>query len=201
MKITTKDEKKIIFIEYAPPSPPRGTHRYQFRLYDITNKIIDSDPVKISGSDILSLKLTKEELDKSDYRQNYIHILYKFFKNLNPKDNNEFKPIDSIQYKVTSKNVKLSNEKIQNIQKTIMDKKMKTKQNKEISHSMQSTQQSTESQQLQTPETKQLQNQIARQQEQINQLQIKDKKRWGFGKTVVAYTAADIALSGLFNLF
>ena len=74
---------------------------------------------------------------------------------------------------------------------------LSTKQNKEMSNSIQSNQPSQQS----TPETKQLQNQIARQQEQINQLQTKDKKRWGFGKTVVAYTAADIALSGLFNLF
>lgn len=203
MQINTKDEKNIVFVNYATPSPPRGTHRYQFRLYDITNKIDKNNslPVKISGSDLKSLILSKEEISKNEYRQNYIKILFNFFKNLNPIDEKEIQPLDSLQYKVTSKNVKMTNNQIKNIQNKIMAQKMKIKQNKEISHSIQSTQQSTESQKLQTPETKQLQNQIARQQEQINQLQAKDKKRWGFGKTVVAYTAADIALSGLVNLF
>jgi len=32
------NSNKKIFVEYAPPTPPKGTHRYIFNLYDITIK-------------------------------------------------------------------------------------------------------------------------------------------------------------------
>ena len=172
-----------------------------FNLYDITNKIVkkDSVPVKISGIDIKKLILSKEDISKNEYRQNYIKILFNFFENLKPKDNNENKSnenksIDSLQYKVTSKNVKMTNNQIKNIHSKIMAQKQKTIKNKENSVLLQQKQ---SSQQLQTPENQKLQQQIQLQQEQINHLKKKDKNRWGLG----TYLAADVGVTALFNLF
>jgi phosphatidylethanolamine-binding protein (PEBP) family uncharacterized protein len=203
MKLNTADEKRIIFIPYTAPSPPKGIHRYQFRLYDITNKIVstESAPVKISGNDVLLLRLSKEELNKTDFRFNYVKNLYNFFQILNPNTVNEFKTLDSIQYKVSSK--VSSNSRLQNIHSKIISQKkdQKLKALKETRFSDSSESHHLTSNSEQTPSEQQLQLKIQEQQKQIDQLQKQEGKRWGFGKTVVAITAADVGLNAMFNLF
>lgn len=36
------------FVSYYPPSPPKGTHRYQFNLYDISS--INTDELKVNNN-------------------------------------------------------------------------------------------------------------------------------------------------------
>ena len=93
------DKAKIIYVPYSPPTPPQGIHRYQFNLYDITNKSFDSSsPVKLSASDLLILRATKEEINEPNFRKTYNNKLSSFLKL-------KFKPVFTIQYKVTSKDM------------------------------------------------------------------------------------------------
>ena len=92
-------KKKIVFVPYAPPSPPNGTHNYIFRLYDITDKLVskDSVPTKISANDLTELKLSRDELNKSDFRITYNSKLLSFLNLQGCK-----KIGNDIKYRVTS---------------------------------------------------------------------------------------------------
>jgi|688.fasta_scaffold405671_2 phosphatidylethanolamine-binding protein (PEBP) family uncharacterized protein len=52
-------------VPYAPPSPPRGTHKYQFNLYDVSQ--INTDGLKVNN-----------KLDRTKY---FITTLQLFIKN------------------------------------------------------------------------------------------------------------------------
>ena len=87
-------KKKIIFIPYSPPTPPSGTHRYQFNLYDITNKSVNNVITKLTTNDLAILKINEEEMNKPDFRKTYNEKLVSFLQS--------FKPIFTIQYKVSN---------------------------------------------------------------------------------------------------
>ena len=82
-----KNNTSTILFKYAPPSPPYGIHRYQFRLYDFTN-------VSLTTLDTLK-KNINNTLDRNiDYISN--------LSNLNNKNNKNIKPIGKFQYRVNS---------------------------------------------------------------------------------------------------
>ena len=92
--IQTSDNKQI-YIPYYPPSPPKGIHRYQFHLYDITNKK-DKKTEIISSRDLSILKVTNEELNKPGFRKEYYEKLNSFLI--------QYTQILKLEYKVTSNN-------------------------------------------------------------------------------------------------
>ena len=63
------------FLSYSPPSPPKGTHRYIFKLYDVS--MIDTNKLKVNNNNNADYyKITlKPFLDK---KNNIIKFLYKF---------------------------------------------------------------------------------------------------------------------------
>jgi phosphatidylethanolamine-binding protein (PEBP) family uncharacterized protein len=74
-----------ILVPYAPPTPPYGIHRYQFKIYDITNlqqTILDTLKNKINNT---------TSLDRNTYCRNNLKNLIKY------KLNTLF------QYKINSK--------------------------------------------------------------------------------------------------
>ena len=103
---TQSKENNMVYVPYLSPSPPKGTHRYQFNLYDITNKISNknnnnnnnaSKRNKITENDLSGLRISKEELQLPDARKNYNSKLLSFLQ-LN------YKHLFRIQYKVSSNN-------------------------------------------------------------------------------------------------
>ena len=89
--IQTLDNKQFL-IPYYPPSPPHGTHRYQFHLYDITNKKDENS----SSSDLSILKVTNEELNKPGFRTEYYQKLNSFLI--------QYTKILKLEFTVTSNN-------------------------------------------------------------------------------------------------
>ena len=81
-KNTNTTNTKIELVPYAPPTPPFGIHRYQFKLYDISNlqqSILDT--LK-KNSMINNLK---NKIDRNSYYKNNLKNLKKY------KLNTEFK--------------------------------------------------------------------------------------------------------------
>lgn len=91
-------KQKVVFVPYAPPSPPKGIHRYQFNLYDITNKTFDTNPKNISSVDLSNLRASKEEMKKTDFRKTYNNKLTSFLEL-------KFKLLFTSEYKVISKDM------------------------------------------------------------------------------------------------
>ena len=95
--VSQSNKKNIVFMPYAPPTPPRGTHQYQFNLYDITNKTNDKEPAnatkKLNVRDLMVLRLDKDETMNPN-RRKYSDNLASFLQSL--------KPIFTIQYKVSA---------------------------------------------------------------------------------------------------
>ena len=149
-----------------------GIHRYQFNLYDITNKSIDNVEKHISSTDLQIIKVTKEDMNKPDFRKAYNEKLLSFLKL-------QFKLLFTIQFKVTSKDMinKTKNAKFNNA---------KIKNTAQQSTTQQSINQSTQQQQ-----------QLQQQQKQIEYLQEQNKNRVGFG----TFLAADLTGSAIFSLF
>lgn len=168
------DKAKIIYVPYSPPTPPKGIHRYQFNLYDITNKSFDSSsPVKLSASDLLILRATKEEINEPNFRKTYNNKLSSFLKL-------KFKPIFTIQYKVTSKDML---EKIKN--KSIPESTPESKPES----AQESTQQSAQQNNISNKEKFKIQ------QEQIKQLQKKSN-----APGLKTFLAVDLGINILGNL-
>jgi phosphatidylethanolamine-binding protein (PEBP) family uncharacterized protein len=168
------NKSKIIYVPYAPPSPPMGIHRYQFNLYDITNKSIYNVQKHIASTDLQIIKVTKEDMNKPDFRKAYNEKLLSF---LNIRG---FKLLFTIQFKVTSKDM---------INKT-KNAKIKNTAQQSINQSTQQTTQQSNTQQQQ-------QQQLQLQQKQIKYLQEQNKNRVGFG----TFLAADLTGSAIFSLF
>lgn len=115
---------KMVYVPYSPPSPPGGIHRYQFNLYDITNKLANNISAKMNATDLNVLRLSKDELAKTDARKNYNDKLESFLK-LN------FKKLFTIQYKVNSNVNNKDNDKDKVIRELeLKNKKLKKKQKK-----------------------------------------------------------------------
>ena len=91
-------KQKVVFVPYTPPSPPKGIHRYQFNLYDITNKTFDTNPKKISSVDLSNLRASKEDMEKNDFRKTYNNKLSSFLEL-------KFKLLFTSEYKVISKDM------------------------------------------------------------------------------------------------
>ena len=95
--VVQSNKKNIVFMPYAPPTPPRGTHRYQFNLYDITNKTNDKDPAnvttKLNSRNLMVLRLDKDDKINPN-RRKYSDNLASFLQLM--------KPIFTIQYKVSA---------------------------------------------------------------------------------------------------
>ncbi len=68
---TTTSTNKTILIPYAPPTPPAGIHRYQFKLYDITN-------VSQTILDTLKNKSIIYTPDRNIYYRKYLQELKKY---------------------------------------------------------------------------------------------------------------------------
>jgi phosphatidylethanolamine-binding protein (PEBP) family uncharacterized protein len=185
------ENKKIIFVPYSPPTPPHGTHRYIFNLYDITNKTYNNKSEKISSGDLSSLRLTKEQLQVPTFRKSYNKKIKAFLK-LN------FKKLFKIQFKVNSDDVKSINPKnltniaaIQNIIKN--KKKISDNNNKNLTKKMQLQQQQFQQQQ-QLQQQKFQQQQLQQQQQEIQKLKQEESNRPGFG----TFLAADVVANILF---
>lgn len=118
-------KKKIIFIPYSPPTPPSGTHRYQFNLYDITTKTVNNVITKLTTNDLAILKINEEEMNKPDFRKTYNEKLVSFLQS--------FTPIFTIQYKVSNnvintkliKNITEQTEQSQQLQQQLQQKQKK----------------------------------------------------------------------------
>jgi phosphatidylethanolamine-binding protein (PEBP) family uncharacterized protein len=166
-------QEKIIFMPYTPPTPPSGTHRYQFNLYDISNKTVDAKTVKLEARDLMVLRLNDDEKLNPD-RKKYSDNLESFLK--------IFKSKFTIQYKVTAN-------------KTMSQISASLKSSRYGSSTMAS--QSGPSG-TSTPLTIQnaQQQQLQQQQEQINQLQKQQRGNIGLG----TFIAADIGVHALGNL-
>ena len=67
----TTSTNKTILVPYAPPTPPAGIHRYQFKLYDITN-------VSQTILDTLKNKSIKYTPDRNIYYRKYLKELKKY---------------------------------------------------------------------------------------------------------------------------
>ena len=185
-------DKKIIFIPYSPPAPPKGTHRYQFHLYDITNKK-DKKTEKISSTDLTILKVSKEELNKPGIRKEYFEKLKSFL--------TQFTQILTLECKVSSDDEK--KQTIQNIisqkiksNKSMMSNKSNTSNKSKpsnISHQQKLEQQQQQFQQQQQLQQQQFQQQQLQQQQlQIQQLQQQEASRPGFGTFFAADALANI---------
>lgn len=74
------------FVSYAPPSPPRGNHRYQFNLYDVS--MIDTNILNINN-----------KLDRTKY---FITTLQLFLDKINKKIN---PLLPTFQFKVKAANL------------------------------------------------------------------------------------------------
>ena len=68
---TNTSTNKTILVPYAPPTPPFGIHRYQFRLYDITN-------VSQTILDTLKNNSIKHTPDRNIYYRKYLQELKKY---------------------------------------------------------------------------------------------------------------------------
>ena len=162
-----KEQKdKIIFMPYAPPTPPSGTHRYQFNLYDITNKTVIKDSVKettkLTARDLMVLRLNKNETTNPD-RKKYSNDLASFSQMFNSKF--------TIQYKVTA-----------NKTMSQISSSLKKSQQQQIQKQQEQIQQQQIQQQQQ--QINQLQAQQTQQTQQTQQKQ--DNKGIGFGTILAA---------------
>jgi len=74
-KNTNTTNTKIELVPYAPPTPPFGIHRYQFKLYDISN---------LQQSILYTLKKNsminnlKNKIDRNSYYKNNLKNLKKY---------------------------------------------------------------------------------------------------------------------------
>lgn len=68
---TNNKTNKTVLVPYAPPTPPVGIHRYQFRLYDITN-------VSQTILDTLKNNSIKHTPDRNIYYRTYLQELKKY---------------------------------------------------------------------------------------------------------------------------
>lgn len=66
---------KQIFVEYAPPTPPKGTHRYIFNLYDIT--------IKKDDLNFLNTLMMDNNSNNNDTRSSYYNNKLSNFDKLN----------------------------------------------------------------------------------------------------------------------
>ena len=71
MRASSSTNNKTVLVPYAPPTPPFGIHRYQFRLYDITN-------VSQSILDTLKNNSIKYTPDRNTYYKKYLKKLKKY---------------------------------------------------------------------------------------------------------------------------
>ena len=72
--INTKNTK-IELVPYAPPTPPFGIHRYQFKLYDISNlqqSILDTLKKNSMNNNL------KNKIDRNTYYKNNLKKLKKY---------------------------------------------------------------------------------------------------------------------------
>ena len=72
--INTKNTK-IELVPYAPPTPPFGIHRYQFKLYDISNlqqSILDTLKKNSMNNNL------KNKIDRNTYYRNNLKKLKKY---------------------------------------------------------------------------------------------------------------------------
>jgi phosphatidylethanolamine-binding protein (PEBP) family uncharacterized protein len=167
-------QEKIIFMPYSQPTPPSGTHRYQFNLYDISNKTVDAKTVKLEARDLMVLRLNDDEKLNPD-RKKYSDNLESFLK--------IFKSKFAIQYKVTA------NKTMSQISASLKSSR---------SGSSTGSSGTSGSSETSTPLTIQneQQQQLQQQQEQINQLQKQQRGNIGLG----TFIAADIGVHALGNL-
>jgi phosphatidylethanolamine-binding protein (PEBP) family uncharacterized protein len=70
-KQNTTNTSTQILVPYSPPTPPRGIHRYQFKMYDITN-------VPQTILDTLKNKINNKTLDRNTYYKNNLKSLIKY---------------------------------------------------------------------------------------------------------------------------
>jgi phosphatidylethanolamine-binding protein (PEBP) family uncharacterized protein len=71
---TNTTNTKIELVPYAPPTPPFGIHRYQFKLYDISNlqqSILDTLKKNSMNNNL------KKKLDRNTYYRNNLKKLKK----------------------------------------------------------------------------------------------------------------------------
>jgi len=68
---TNNKTNKTFLVPYSPPTPPVGIHRYQFRLYDITN-------VSQNILDTLKNNSIKHTPDRNIYYRKYLQELKKY---------------------------------------------------------------------------------------------------------------------------
>ena len=62
---------KQILVKYAPPTPPKGTHRYIFNLYDVTQKKDDLNflnTLKMNNNDTRTSYYNKKILNINNYK-------------------------------------------------------------------------------------------------------------------------------------
>jgi phosphatidylethanolamine-binding protein (PEBP) family uncharacterized protein len=71
MRKINSTTNKTVLVPYAPPTPPVGIHRYQFRLYDITN-------VSQTILDTLKNNSIKHTPDRNIYYRKYLQELKKY---------------------------------------------------------------------------------------------------------------------------
>jgi phosphatidylethanolamine-binding protein (PEBP) family uncharacterized protein len=72
---TNTTNTKIELVPYAPPTPPFGIHRYQFKLYDISNlqqSILDTLKKNSMNNNL------KKKLDRNTYYRNNLKNLKKY---------------------------------------------------------------------------------------------------------------------------
>ena len=74
-KNTNTTNTKIELVPYAPPTPPFGIHRYQFKLYDISNlqqSILDTLKKNSMNNNL------KNKIDRNTYYRNNLKKLKKY---------------------------------------------------------------------------------------------------------------------------
>jgi phosphatidylethanolamine-binding protein (PEBP) family uncharacterized protein len=66
---TNKTNTTNSLVNYAPPSPPYGIHRYQFKIYNVTT---------VSQTILDTLKQSNTNLDRNNYNKNNLKNLIKY---------------------------------------------------------------------------------------------------------------------------
>jgi len=91
-----QNNTKTEYVSYAPPSPPKGTHRYQFKLYNVTG--IGKEKLDLELDLDLNLKMGNNN------RINYFDNKLKKINNVNNRTNKNLIYFDEniSQYKVSA---------------------------------------------------------------------------------------------------